>query len=390
MIIEMSTYLSAEEIRARVDKLRRVLPPKLLDEFLAKAGDARLTEEQFKEALRLLVREYYRAVVDPGEAIGVVTAQSVGEPSTQMILRSFHFAGLREFSMALGLPRLIEVIDARKKPERPMMTVYLQESISHDRDKALEVAKQLQSTTVENVAKAISIDYIASTIIIELNEEQLRYKGISVNDVKKVLDRAKGKGGEIEVNGYTILVKVDTTELSKLKKVRDRILQTKVKGIKGIKKAVVIEEKGEYIIQTEGTNLEAVLLMDGVDHKRTVSNDIHEISEVLGIEAARSAIINEIQKILQSQSLEVDVRHLMMVADVMTWDGVVRQVGRHGVAGMKESPLAKAAFEVTVKNLVEASLRGETERFKGVVENVIAGKYIPIGTGFVELLMEMK
>ncbi|MFP3210726.1 MAG: DNA-directed RNA polymerase subunit A'' [Thermocladium sp.] len=386
----MSTYLSAEEIRARVDKLRRVLPPKLLDEFLAKASDARLTEEQFKEALRLLVREYYRAVVDPGEAIGVVTAQSVGEPSTQMILRSFHFAGLREFSMALGLPRLIEVIDARKKPERPMMTVYLQESISHDRDKALEVAKQLQSTTVENVAKAVSIDYIASTIIIELNEEQLRYKGISVNDVKKVLDRAKGKGGEIEVNGYTILVKVDTTELSKLKKVRDRILQTKVKGIKGIKKAVVIEEKGEYIIQTEGTNLEAVLLMDGVDHKRTVSNDIHEISEVLGIEAARSAIINEIQKILQSQSLEVDVRHLMMVADVMTWDGVVRQVGRHGVAGMKESPLAKAAFEVTVKNLVEASLRGETERFKGVVENVIAGKYIPIGTGFVELLMEMK
>ncbi len=390
MITEMSTYLSAEEIRARVDKLRQVLPPKLLDEFLAKASDARLTEDQFKEALKLLVHEYYRAVVDPGEAIGVVTAQSVGEPSTQMILRSFHFAGLREFSMALGLPRLIEVIDARKKPERPMMTVYLQESIKHDRDKALEVAKQLQSTTVENVAKAVSIDYIASTIIIELNEEQLRYKGISVSDVKKVLDRAKGKGGEIEVNGYTIMVKVDTTELSKLKKVRDRILQTKVKGIKGIKKAVVIEEKGEYIIQTEGTNLEAVLLLDGVDHRRTVSNDIHEISEVLGIEAARSAIINEIQKILQSQSLEVDVRHLMMVADVMTWDGVVRQVGRHGVAGMKESPLAKAAFEVTVKNLVEASLRGEAERFKGVVENVIAGKYIPIGTGFVELLMEMK
>lgn len=390
MITEMSTYLSAEEIRARVDKLRQVLPPKLLDEFLAKASDAQLTEDQFKEALRLLVHEYYRAVVDPGEAIGVVTAQSVGEPSTQMILRSFHFAGLREFSMALGLPRLIEVIDARKKPERPMMTVYLQESIKHDKDKALEVAKQLQSTTVENVAKAVSIDYIASTIIIELNEEQLRYKGISVSDVKKVLDRAKGKGGEIEVNGYTIMVKVDTTELSKLKKVRDRILQTKVKGIKGIKKAVVIEEKGEYIIQTEGTNLEAVLLLDGVDHRRTVSNDIHEISEVLGIEAARSAIINEIQKILQSQSLEVDVRHLMMVADVMTWDGVVRQVGRHGVAGMKESPLAKAAFEVTVKNLVEASLRGEAERFKGVVENVIAGKYIPIGTGFVELLMEMK
>ena len=316
MITEMSTYLSAEEIRARVDKLRQVLPPKLLDEFLAKASDARLTEDQFKEALKLLVHEYYRAVVDPGEAIGVVTAQSVGEPSTQMILRSFHFAGLREFSMALGLPRLIEVIDARKKPERPMMTVYLQESIKHDRDKALEVAKQLQSTTVENVAKAVSIDYIASTIIIELNEEQLRYKGISVSDVKKVLDRAKGKGGEIEVNGYTIMVKVDTTELSKLKKVRDRILQTKVKGIKGIKKAVVIEEKGEYIM--------------------------------------------------------------------------VRQVGRHGVAGMKESPLAKAAFEVTVKNLVEASLRGEAERFKGVVENVIAGKYIPIGTGFVELLMEMK
>ncbi len=355
----MSTYLSTEEIKAKVEKLRAIVPPKLLDEFLAKAEAVNLTEEQFEEALKFLVQEYVKAMIDPGEAIGVVTAQSVGEPSTQMILRSFHFAGLREFSMALGLPRLIEVIDARKKPERPMMTVYLDDSIKQDKEKALEVAKQLQATTIENIAKAVSIDYIASTIIIELNEDQLKYKGISVNDVKKVLDRAKGKGGEIEVNGFTIMVKVDTTELSKLKKIRDRILQTKVKGIKGIKKAVVIEEKGEFIIQTEGTNLEAVLLTEGVDHRRTITNDIHEIAEVLGIEAARSAIINEIQKILQSQSLEVDVRHLMMVADVMTWDGVVRQVGRHGVAGMKESPLAKAAFEVTVKNLVEASLRGE-------------------------------
>ncbi len=377
----------------RLSQLYRVLPKSLVDTLLNKVRDlmqrgVALTEEQVENIMKLAIASYYRTVVDPGEAIGVVTAQSIGEPSTQMVLRSFHFAGLREFSMALGLPRMIEIVDARRKPSRPIMTVYLTGDYAKSCEKALEVAKKIQLVTIENVSRSVNIDYISGTIVVELDPELLRYWGLTIGDIKKALDKLRGKGAEVRIEGYTITVTLQEVDPIKLRRVRDKILQTRLGGIKNIKKAVAKQEGDEWVIKTEGTNLEAVLLVEGVDHRRTITNDIHEVAEVLGIEAARTVIMNELKKVLDEQGLSVDLRHIMLVADVMTWSGKVKQVGRHGVAGEKESPLARAAFEVTIRNLVEASLRGEVERFRGVVENVIAGKYIPVGTGMVELLME--
>jgi DNA-directed RNA polymerase subunit A" len=381
-------FLSQEEVKARIESLRGVLPAKLVNELLNRLSSLRVSGRQLERVMKAVVAEYYKSVVDPGEAIGIVTAQSVGEPSTQMILRTFHYAGLREFSMALGLPRLIEIIDARRKPQVPRMTIYLKPEYAHNEEKAHEVAKRIQTITIENVAKSIDIDYFNSTIVVTLDEDALNYRGLTINDVKKALDRIKGKTGKVTVEGNTISVTVEVQEISALKRIRDKILQTKVAGIRGIKKALVVKESDEYVIYTEGTNLEAVLLLDEVDPTRTISHDIHEVAEVLGIEAARSMIIRELKEVLDAQGLDVDVRHLMMVADVMTWDGKVRQIGRHGVAGQKVSPLARAAFEVTVKNLIEAAYKGESERFRGVVESIISGRYVPIGTGYVELMLE--
>lgn len=381
-------FLSQEEVKARIESLRGVLPAKLVNELLNRLSSLRVSGKQLERVMKAVVAEYYKSVVDPGEAIGIVTAQSVGEPSTQMILRTFHYAGLREFSMALGLPRLIEIIDARRKPQVPRMTIYLKPEYAHNEEKAHEVAKRIQTITIENVAKSIDIDYFNSTIVVTLDEDALNYRGLTINDVKKALDRIKGKTGKVTVEGNTISVTVEVQEISALKRIRDKILQTKVAGIRGIKKALVVKESDEYVIYTEGTNLEAVLLLDEVDPTRTISHDIHEVAEVLGIEAARSMIIRELKEVLDAQGLDVDVRHLMMVADVMTWDGKVRQIGRHGVAGQKVSPLARAAFEVTVKNLIEAAYKGESERFRGVVESIISGRYVPIGTGYVELMLE--
>jgi len=381
-------FLSQEEVKARIESLRGVLPAKLVNELLNRLSSLRVSGKQLERVMKAVVAEYYKSVVDPGEAIGIVTAQSVGEPSTQMILRTFHYAGLREFSMALGLPRLIEIIDARRKPQVPRMTIYLKPEYAHNEEKAHEVAKRIQTITIENVAKSIDIDYFNSTIVVTLDEDALNYRGLTINDVKKALDRIKGKTGKVTVEGNTISVTVEVQEISALKRIRDKILQTKVAGIRGIKKALVVKESDEYVIYTEGTNLEAVLLLDEVDPMRTISHDIHEVAEVLGIEAARSMIIRELKEVLDAQGLDVDVRHLMMVADVMTWDGKVRQIGRHGVAGQKVSPLARAAFEVTVKNLIEAAYKGESERFRGVVESIISGRYVPIGTGYVELMLE--
>ncbi len=385
--------LSEKEIVERLSQLYRVLPKSLVDELISKVRDlaqrgVSLTEEQIEKIMHTAITAYYRTIVDPGEAIGIVTAQSIGEPSTQMVLRSFHFAGLREFSMALGLPRMIEIVDARRKPSRPIMTIYLTGEYAKSCEKALEIAKKIQLVTIENVSKSVNIDYISGTIIVELDPEMLKYWGLTLSDIKKALDKLRGKGAEVKIEGYTITVSLQEIDPIKLRKVRDKILQTRLAGIKNIKKAVTKQENNEWVIKTEGTNLEAVLLIEGVDHRRTISNDIHEVAEVLGIEAARTVIMNELKRVLDEQGLTVDIRHIMLVADVMTWSGRVKQVGRHGVAGEKESPLARAAFEVTVRNLVEASLKGETERFRGVVESVIAGKYIPVGTGMVELLME--
>jgi DNA-directed RNA polymerase subunit A" len=382
--------VTQEELNNVLAKLASVLPPRIIDELRNKLANKTLTREQLTELVKTIVNEYYKALIDPGEAIGIVTAQSVGEPSTQMILRSFHFAGLREFSMALGLPRMIEIVDARRKPSVPIMTVYLDEDHRHDPNKAREIAYKIQLTTIENVAKSVEIDYVNSQITIEIDEEELGQRGLGMEDVRKVMEKIKGKGAHVEVEGNIIRVTLENADVIKLRKVRDKIMQTRLAGIKNVKKTLVRYKDGEWIIETEGTNLEAVLTLEGVDYRRTISNDLHEVAEVLGIEAARTVIMRELKKVLDQQGLDTDIRHLMLIADVMTWTGRVRQVGRHGVVGEKESPLARAAFEVTVKNLVEASIRGEVEQFRGVVESVIAGKYIPIGTGIVQLMMEFE
>ncbi len=383
-------FVTQEELETVLNRLYSILPRKIVDELRTRISGLKLTREQLANVIRTLINEYIKALVDPGEAIGIVTAQSVGEPSTQMILRAFHFAGLREFSMALGLPRMIEIVDARRKPSVPMMTIYLTDEYKSSEEKAKQVAYKIQLTTLENVSKSIEVDYINSQIIVEVDPDELRNRGLTMDDVKKALDRIKGKGVRVEIQGNVIKVMLEGIDFVKLRKVRDKVLQTRLAGIKNVKKTLVRFKDGEWMIETEGTNLEAVLTIEGVDVRRTISNDLHEVAEVLGIEAARMLIYKELKKVLDQQGLDTDIRHLMLIADIMTMTGRVRQVGRHGVVGEKESPLARAAFEVTVRNLVEASIKGEVERFRGVVESIIAGKYIPIGTGIVQLMMEFE
>jgi DNA-directed RNA polymerase beta' subunit len=125
----------------------------------------------------------------------------------------------------------------------------------------------------------------------------------------------------------------------------------------------------------------------GIDISRTTTNNVHEIAETLGIEAARNKLIQEAQGVLDEQGLDVDIRHVMIVADIMTLTGEVYQIGRHGVSGKKSSVIARAAFEITVPTLVEAAAKGTVDMFKGVTESVIVGQNIPVGTGIIEIYM---
>jgi len=369
------------------------LPEKILDKIIEIVRKEQLSEKELIAFIEECIKEYNEALVEPGEAVGMVAAQSIGEPSTQMTLRTFHFAGVREFNITLGLPRLIEIVDARKSPSTPITYIYLDKKHRYDEEKAKEVARRIELTTIENVASEWELDYLTSTIIIKLDPEMLADKGVSTKDVIKAINKIKGKKGRVYMkDDYTVVYETEITDMSKLRRMYDRVKDLRLKGIKGIKKIILRKigegEKTEYMLIAEGSNFAAVLSIEGVDYTRTITNNIVEVAEVLGIEAARKVIIKEMQEVLSEQGLDVDIRHIMLVADAMTYTGHVRQVGRHGVAGEKTSPLARATFEVTVKHLTDAAIHGEIDRLAGVVENVIVGSMpVPMGTGIVELLM---
>ncbi|MEM5822954.1 MAG: DNA-directed RNA polymerase subunit A'', partial [Ignisphaera sp.] len=172
----------------------------------------------------------------------------------------------------------------------------------------------------------------------------------------------------------------------KIESIRDKILSIKIKGIKGINKVVIQRRGEEYVLVCEGSNLRELMSVEGVDYRRIRTNNIKEVEEILGVEAARTLLIEEIMNVLEEQGLDVNIRHVMLVADVMTRTGTVKSIGRHGVAGSKDSVLAKAAFEVTVKQLVDAAIHGDIDLLRGVAENVIIGSYIPVGTAKVKLV----
>jgi DNA-directed RNA polymerase subunit A" len=389
-----ANVMSPEELWNEIEKYHETLPPSLRKELYQKILDAKLTRDEALQVINEAIRRYLSSLVAPGEAVGMVAAQSLGEPATQMTLRTFHFAGVRELNVTLGLPRLIEIVDLRREPSTPLMEIYLDPSHAKDLDFALKIAKEIELTTIENLCNTITIDFYQFAIIMEFDPEMMENRGVTFEDVESALEKVKGKKGRIEREGNTVIFYTGLEELTKLRRMYDRVLGLRIKGIKGIKHAIVKpvrDDNGElveYVILTEGSNLKAVLGIEGVDPTRTTTNNIMEIYEVLGIEAARNAIIKEIKRVLDDHGLDVDYRHIMMVADAMTYSGKVRQVGRHGVAGEKGSVLARASFEVTVKNLVEAALRGEVDELRGVIENVIIGsRPIPLGTGAVKLKM---
>ena len=396
--MEKVNAISKEQLEKLLQEAEKILPRSITEELRTKLSSIPdLTEEEAKKIIDLTIKEYERALVDPGEAVGTIAAQSIGEPSTQMTLRTFHYAGVRELNVTLGLPRLIEVVDARKTPSTPIMTIYLDEEHRYDESKALEVARRIEMTRLENIAKSVDVDMFTATVVIELDPLMLQDKGVTVDQVIKVLEKLRLGKFQVTVdpeNQYRILVQFleegmdPNTLINKLRKSRDKMMSAKIKGIKDIKRVIVQKRGNEYVLVTDGSNLEAVLKVKGVDFTRTTTNNIHEIESVLGIEAARAAIVREIMDVLEDQGLDVDTRHVMLVADIMTWTGKVRQIGRHGVTGEKMSVLARAAFEVTVKHLLDAAARGEVDELKGIAENIIVGQVVPIGTGMVELLMK--
>lgn len=365
------------------------LPLSIKEALLSGLDGVEVTEEQFNEIIDTVKADYEHSRVEPCEAVGVVAAQSIGEPGTQMTMRTFHYAGVAEINVTLGLPRLIEIVDARKIPSTPTMTIRLvasddpEKDYAHDRDKAREVAWAIESTSILHLG-SIATDLAEMNVLIELNPGAMEQRKISAAEVAESL-RAE-TGLDVEQKENLLVMAPEEPSYRELLQLVETIKRISLKGVEGIKRVVIRKEGDEYVLYTEGSSLKKVMQFEGVDPTRIKTNNINEIGEVLGIEAARNAIINEATDTLREQGLSVDVRHIMLVADIMTVDGEVKQIGRHGVSGEKASVLARAAFEVTVNHILDAAIRGDVDDLKGVTENVIVGQPIQLGTGDVTLV----
>jgi len=379
---EKGQAASADYIKKQLKEVEGQLTPILMDQLKQSLTKAELSKEGVDKAVALTAEQYKKALMEPGEAVGIVAAQSIGEPGTQMTLRTFHYAGVKEQNVTLGLPRLIEIVDARRIPSTPIMTIYLTGKYKKSKEGAVEIARNIIYTSLENIASAIYEDPVREEILVELNKSMMGDRAITMDELK---DRLQIPNATVELKDDT--VQITPKKVENLKKLLGKVPSFHVKGVPDINRVLVTEERGEWVIRTDGSNLAKVLQVSGVDTSRTTTNNVHEIAKTLGIEAARNALANEAKGVLEDQGLDVDVRHVLLVADMMTSTGEVQQIGRHGISGKKASVLARAAFEITVPNIVEAAVKGESDPLEGVTENVIVGQSIPIGTGLVELYM---
>lgn len=373
---------SQQYVEKCLERIKDQLTPILFEELKNELAKAGLPQEGVNQAVTLTLDNYKRALVEPGEAVGIVSAQSIGEPGTQMTLRTFHYAGVREQNVTLGLPRLIEIVDARRTPSTPIMTIYLDREHRKSEEKATEVAREIICTTTEDIAKVMYIDSGQEEVVVELDLTMMEDRGVTLDELESALCLPNCT---LRVEGDHLYFK--PKKPVDLRKLLGRVSKHLVKGVSNIHRVLVTEEARRWVVRTDGSNLSSVLEVYGVDPMRTITNHIHETAKTLGIEAARNLVIEEAIGVLEEQGLDVDVRHVMLVADIMTETGDVRQIGRHGISGQKASVLARAAFEITVPNIVEAAIMGESDPLRGVTENVIVGQSIPIGTGLVDLYM---
>lgn len=353
-----------------------------IEESLPKKVAQAKVEEVFARTLE----EYEKMHVEPGEGVGLVAAESIGEPGTQMTLNTFHFAGVSEMNVTVGLPRIIEILDAKKAISTPMMEIYLKKPYNKGKD-IKKIAMSIKETRLNDIVTRFVINPLQLSIEITLDEERLDELDLTPLDIKKKIKRSfKSFSADVSKNQLVITSSKQKVDIKELYRLKEKIRAAYIKGVKNIKQVLPVRKDEEFIIVTSGTSLHHVLTLPFVDDKRTTSNDIHEVAAVLGVEAARETIMREVLTVIETQGLNVDVRHIMLVADTMCVSGLIKGITRYGVVQEKSSALARASFETPIRHLVAAAISGEVDHLTSVVENVMLNQPVPLGTGLPKLV----
>lgn len=409
----------------------------------------RLTEDAFEWILGEIKSRFEQALVNPGEMVGSIGAQSMGEPATQMTLNTFHFAGVSAKNVTLGVPRLKEIINVAKNIKTPSMKIYLQDAYKTDQRAATLFGGKIEHTTLNDVVRNSTIFYdpnphktlvkedeeliqqyneVPTTDLLEgkkqspwvlrfeLDHDKVLFKNLSMSLIDKRI--YEHFGDQINVmhsddNAEKLVLRMrvmdvedeeDQTICMYLKEFQNHLYsEMALKGLFEITKVTFTKYDDEFVnpatgakekvkkcwlIETDGVALQKVLGFEGVNHKRTVSNDIVENLRVLGIEAVRMSLINELRFVLSSYGIYVNYRHLSTLCDVMTQRGILTAITRHGINRVDSGPLRKCSFEETVEILLEAAVHAEMDHLKGITENIIMGQLAPFGTGSFDVVID--
>ncbi|KAG9097222.1 hypothetical protein FRC06_007823, partial [Ceratobasidium sp. 370] len=349
----------------------------------------KVTEEQLRIFLNICWAKYVKARIEPGSTVGAVGAQSIGEPGTQMTLKTFHFAGVASMNVTLGVPRIKEIINASKAISTPIITCRL---VASDSETSARIVKgRLEKTYLGDIASVLeeawggSYTYVG--IHIDMEAIQKLQLDISLDDVKwAILNNRKLKVKEHSVTipprKNRLRIYIDGEDkYYRLRQLKRLLPSVVVKGIPTIQRAIINVldknvdgcKRGDKELLVEGYGLKEVMNTDGIIGERTTSNHIMEVEQVLGIEAARQTIIGEIQYTMQSHGMNIDPRHIMLLGDVMTYKGQVLGITRFGVAKMKDSVLMLASFEKTTDHLFDAAGYSKNDSIAGVSESIIMG-----------------
>ena len=418
----------------------------------------RLNKKAFDFVCGEIKSKFEQAIVRPGEMVGSIAAQSIGEPATQMTLNTFHLAGVSSANVTLGVPRLKEVINIAKKLNTPSMSIYLKEKEDgYNNDEILELRGKVEHTSLLNIVSLSEIYYdpdIKNTIIEEDRDLIEEYMVILEEEIDLMKDNISPWVLRLVLNKDYLNIKmqtieeiiknkvqhgkalvIHTRETSDEKKFRIRLLckdddeekkeriksleylkmfenalltEVSLCGIDSIKKVYVRnvkkikydENTGELIppknapeesvLETDGTNLSKIFEVDEIDFRRTISNDINEIYKVLGIEAVRKSLVQELRNVLKPYGIYVNYRHISILCDLMTQKGFLTSITRHGLNRSEYGPIRKASFEETVEILLEAGIFSEKDELKGISENILLGKLTNVGTGHFDLLIDFK
>jgi DNA-directed RNA polymerase II subunit RPB1 len=421
--------------------------------------------------LQTIVLDYKRSIVAPGEMVGMIAAQSIGEPTTQMTLNTFHFAGVASKSnVTRGVPRIEELLSLSASLKNPSLTVFLKPEDETDREKASTIQYMLEHTRLEEIVKSIEICFdpddlntmidedkntmsqyrefetmIAECLNSPVEEEQgekskwiiriimdpevMLEKNITMDDVnftlnntykdeiscvysdynadklvfrirmKNIIDNAKSRSQKkAKLNPLD-----QSDQIYILKNFQDTLLNNIVlRGVKNIDKVILrkikdnlVENAGTYVkkdiwvLDTIGTNMLDVLGLDYIDPNRTYSNDVIEIFQVLGMEAARFALYNELAEVLEFDGAYVNAHHMALLCDRMTFTHKMISIFRHGINNDDIGPIAKASFEETPEMFLKAARHAELDTMRGISANVMCGQEGFYGTAAFQVVLDI-